>query len=398
MSVNKIIWHNEKRKISELIPTEYNPRILTAKQKKDLEKSIKKFDLAEIPAINTNNKILAGHMRLKVLQEQKGDIEIDVRVPNRELTEKEAKEYLIRSNKNTGEWDWDILANEFEIQDLIDFGFETFELGGAVIEEDAKEDDYEIPDEIKTDIVRGDLFEIWKDGKLRHKLLCGDSTNIDDVKKLMGSDKIDLYLTDPPYGVSYIGKTKDALKIKNDSMSEEYTHQLWRDVFNLTLTFLKDGGAIYATIPPGSLMIGFMDVVKDAGCLRQCMVWNKGSMVLGHSDYHYKHEPILYGWKPNGKHFFINDRTKTTVFDCVKPNRNADHPTMKPIELWSEFINNSSLKNEIVYDSFSGSGTTMIASHQLNRKAYCMELDEKYCQVILDRMKKLDDTIEIKRV
>lgn len=207
----------------------------------------------------------------------------------------------------------------------------------------------------------------------------------------------DLYITDPPYGVSYVGKTKDALTIQNDKLSKDGTHELWRDAFNTALIFLKDGASIYATVPPGLLQLGFMQVMVDADCLHQCMVWNKGQMVLGHSDYHYQHEPILYGWKPGAAHYFTNDRTKTTVFDCKKPNRNAEHPTMKPIELWSEMIINSTQQGAICYDSFAGSGTTMVACHELKRKAYIAELDPKYCQVIVDRMKKLDPALTIKR-
>jgi site-specific DNA-methyltransferase (adenine-specific) len=180
-------------------------------------------------------------------------------------------------------------------------------------------------------------------------------------------------------------------------MTAEQTHELWRSVFNTTLTFLRDGASVYATVPPGLLQLGFMQVMVDAEVLHQCMVWNKGQMVLGHSDYHYQHEPILYGWKPGAKRYFTKDRTKTTVLDFKKPLRNAEHPTMKPVELWSELISNSSNSGDIVYDSFLGSGTTMVASHQLNRKCYGMELDPKYCQVIVSRMLKLDPKISVKK-
>ena len=226
----------------------------------------------------------------------------------------------------------------------------------------------------------------------------GVTLYLGDCREIMPMlEPVHAIITDPPYGVSYTGKTKDALKIQNDAMSKDDTHELWRDAFDTALTILKDGASIYATVPPGLLQLGFMQVMVDADCLHQCMVWNKGQMVLGHSDYHYQHEPILYGWKPGKSHYFTKDRTKTTVFDFQKPMRNAEHPTMKPVELWSEMIHNSSSADNICYDSFLGSGTTMVTSHQLNRKCYGMELDPKYCQVIIDRMKKLEPSIVIKK-
>ena len=213
----------------------------------------------------------------------------------------------------------------------------------------------------------------------------------------MGGKKADICLTDPPYGVGYIGKTKSALTIKNDAMTDVQTFDLWRRSLAALWPFFKDGGAIYATVPAVRLQLGFMGVMDEIGALRQVMVWNKNSMVLGHSDYHYKHEPILYGWKPGAPHYFTDDRTKTTVLDFDKPQRNGEHPTMKPVPLWAELMGNSSKPGEIVVDQFCGSGTTMVAAHQLNRKCYGMEIDPKYCQVIVDRMLKLDQTIEVKK-
>ena len=145
----------------------------------------------------------------------------------------------------------------------------------------------------------------------------------------------------------------------------------------------------------GVLQIGFMQVMKDAGVLRQCMVWDKGQMVLGHSDYHYAHEPILYGWKPGAKHYFTSDRTKTAVFRYPKPSRNAEHPTMKPLELWGELIENSSIPGALVLDLFGGSGTTMVCCEQTGRKARLMELSPKYCQVIVNRMLKLNPELKV---
>lgn len=309
----------------------------------------------------------------------------------------------ILDNTHFENWDSDLLSSwDFDVEDLEGMAVPGWVYGadseGGVpdnsLNSEAQEDDFEVPEveTVKTDIVLGDLFEIGP-----HRLLCGDSTKVEDVDRLMGGAKADMVLTDPPYGVSYVGKTKEAMTIKNDSMSDEQTFELWAGSLSVVWPNLKDGGAIYATVPAGRLQLGFMGVMQELGALRQVMVWNKSSMVMGHSDYHYKHEPILYGWKPGAAHYFTPDRTKTTVLDFDRPQRNGEHPTMKPIALWAELMGNSSKPSEVVIDPFSGSGTTMVAAHQIGRKARCVELDPKYCQVIVDRMQKLDPTLEIKK-
>jgi len=264
----------------------------------------------------------------------------------------------------------------------------------ALNSEKVEEDDFEPPqiEEIKTDIVLGDLFEIGP-----HRLLCGDSTKAEDVERLMAGAKADLIVTDPPYGVAYVGGTKDKLTIQNDALTPEKTFFLWEAALAVALRNTKDGGGIYATVPAGRLQLGFMRVMVEAECLRQVMVWNKSQMVLGHSDYHYKHEPILYGWKPGASHYFTSDRTQTTVFDFEKPQRNGDHPTMKPVGLWAKMISNSSKEGWLTYDPFLGSGTTMVAAHQLNRICYGLELEPKYVDVCICRMLKLDNTLTVKR-
>ena len=211
----------------------------------------------------------------------------------------------------------------------------------------------------------------------------------------MGGGALDLVITDPPYGVKYVGKTKAAKTIQNDALSEEETHGLWREALSAAWPKIKDGAAIYATVPAGRLQLGFMSAMMDFDALRQVMVWNKSQFVLGHSDYHYKHEPILYGWKPGAAHLFTGSRNQSTVFDVEKPAVNEDHPTMKPIALWSIFIENSSKPNWTVFDPFLGSGTTMVACQQMNRKCYGIEIDPSYCQVIINRMIALDETLEV---
>lgn len=261
-----------------------------------------------------------------------------------------------------------------------------------VEELEAKEDEYDIPSEIKTDIVPGDLFEIGP-----HRLLCGDSTTIDSWGKVMGDEMADLVVTDPPYNVDYTGKTKDSLKIKGDKQSNSDFYQFLYDFYSALGAFTKAGGSWYIW-HADSEGANFRKAFIDAGFkLAQCLIWQKNSMVMGRQDYHWRHEPCLYGWKLGAGHKWYSDRKQTTILEFDRPNRNGDHPKMKPVELIAYQIGNSSKDGDIVSDGFLGSGTTMVAAHQLNRKCYGLELDPKYCQVIVDRMLKLDPSLEVKR-
>lgn len=405
----------------------HNPRTLSVEQADALRDTLSRLgDLSGIVYNLQTDQFVGGNQRSKVMNfddceveyvdqydepDEQGTIAVGYvlwegqRYGYREVqwSEEIEMEANIVANKAGGDWDFAVLEEHFDTDDLLDWGFKEDEL--PWLTEDGEqiappgEDTYVAPDKIQTDIVRGDLFEFAK-GDLKHRLLCGDSTDSTDsgdVEKLMDGEEIQLITTDPPYGVSYVGKTKDALKIQNDSLSEDETEKLWRDCISAFLPFWGKGSSIYATVPPGPLNIIFSKALHDIGVLRQMMVWNKSVMVMGRSDYHYKHEPILYGWNPNGSHYFVDDRTKTTVFDFDKPNRNAEHPTMKPVPLWEEFIVNSSKKGWAVYDPFGGSGTTMIASHNLKRNGRLIELDENYCQVIVDRMLTLDKEIIVTR-
>lgn len=213
--MEKLVWHTESRKISDLIPYEGNPRIMTKKQADDLRKSLEKFNLVEIPVIDTHDRIIAGHMRLKIMQTiGRGEEEIEVRVPNRELTEKEFREYNIRSNKNTGSWDMDILANSFDTSDLVEWGFEENELGISPDEPQDAEPQIDRAEELnkKWQVKMGDL---WLLGN--HKLLCGDSTKAEDVARVMGGEKADMVFTDPPYGINIIKGQKGRI-----GLSQEY--------------------------------------------------------------------------------------------------------------------------------------------------------------------------------
>jgi site-specific DNA-methyltransferase (adenine-specific) len=309
-----------------------------------------------------------------------------------DLSEEQQREFLIKDNTSGGEWDWEVLANEWDTDKLEAWGLDLpIDFNTEVLE--AEEDDFEVPEGgIETDIVLGDLFEIGE-----HRLLCGDSTQTDTFEKLMNGQLADMVLTDPPYNVAYEGKTKDALTIENDSMGNDDFYKFLYDFYTALTTAVKKGGAIYVW-HASSEVINFGKAMVDAGwLLKQQLIWVKNTMVMGRQDYQWKHEPCLYGWLKGDSHKWYSDRKQTTVIEWDKPQRNGEHPTMKPIGLFSYQIENSSKQGDVVIDAFGGSGTTMVACEQLKRKGYVIEFDPRYCQVIIDRMIKLNPSIEIKR-
>ena len=381
-------------KISRIKPNPKNPRTIRDEKFEKLKKSIQDFPdmLMKRPLVcftDTDSKlvVLGGNMRLKAAQDL-GLKELPVILADG-WTEEQKAEFLIKDNVGFGEWDWEQLANEWDTEKLDEWGLDV---PGFNVEVEAVEDDYEIPDQIETDIVLGDLFEIGD-----HRLLCGDSTQTDTWKRLMGDDLADLVITDPPYNVAYTGKTKDALTIKNDSMDDGNFYQFLYDFYTALGSYTKAGAAWYVW-HADSEGANFRKAMADSGIMvKQCLIWVKNSMVMGRQDYHWKHEPCLYGWKEGAAHGWYSDRKQTTVLEFERPNRNAEHPTMKPIPLFAYQIGNSSKQGDIVADGFGGSGTTMVACHQMQRKAYLVELDPKYCKVIVDRMLKLDPTLTVKR-
>lgn len=379
--------------ISKVKENPDNPRVIRNDKFKKLVKSIQEFpEMLKIRPIVVNGDmvVLGGNMRLKACKDA-GLKEVYIYDAS-ELTEEQQKEFIIKDNVGFGEWDWDVLANEWDELPLQDWGLDIpFE---PVIDDlgEADEDNYEVPDEIETDIVQGDIFEIGE-----HRLMCGDSTDSDAVSKLMNGEKLDLIITDPPYNVAYEGKTKDALTIKNDKMKSSDFVKFLTDYFTTTLLNTKKGGSIYVFFADMELR-SFVNAFLDGGFkLSQQLIWLKQTMVMGRKDYHCKHEPILYGWYEGEAHNWYSDRKQTTILEFDRPQRNGEHPTMKPIALIEYLMKNSSKKNDLIGDGFLGSGSTMVASHQLKRKCYGMELDPKYCQVIIDRMKKLDPTLVIKK-
>lgn len=375
-------------------PNPRNPRIIKDEQFDKLCKSITEFPemlqkrpLVCFTDIDGKYVVLGGNQRLKASQSV-GLKELPIILCD-DWTEEQKEMFLYRDNISAGSWEWETVS-EWGKEELKDWGENPpFE---DVTELEAKEDDYEIPDEIKTNIVLGDLFEIG-----HHRLLCGDSTQTDTFARLFGDQLADLVVTDPPYNVAYEGKTKDKLRIENDSMGDSEFYQFLYDFYTALGAFTKPGGTWYVW-HADSEGANFRRAMKEAGIpVRQCLIWVKNSMVMGRQDYQWKHEPCLYGWKEGAAHGWYGDRKQTTILEFDRPNRNAEHPTMKPVPLFAYQIGNSSKQGDIVADGFGGSGTTMVACHQINRKAYLVEFDPKYCQVIIDRMLKLDPTLELKR-
>lgn len=374
MQINEI-------KTELLIPYENNPR-LNDSAVDGVVKSIQQFGFKVPIVIDKNNVIIAGHTRLKAALKM-GLNKVPCILAD-DLDEQQIKAYRLVDNKvaERATWDFDML--EIELNGLKDIQVDMEFFGFDFPEEEIIEDDFNL-DEALDSIIEpvtklGDIITLGK-----HRLMCGDSTEIEDIRKLMNGEQADLLLTDPPYNVDYQGKTKDELKIINDKMSDDKFRLFLFDAFKCADEVMKEGAAFYIW-HADSEGYNFRGACRDVGWLvRQCLIWNKSSLILGRQDYHWKHEPCLYGWKEGAAHHWTGDRKQTTVLDFDKPTVNAEHPTMKPVKLFAYQINNNTLKNSKVLDVFAGSGTTIIACEQGNRIGYCMELDPKYCDVIVKR-------------
>lgn len=421
---------NKTVKLSDLTPDDKNFNKGSEFGASLIEKSFRKFGAGRSILIDKNNRIIAGNKSVEnamsigiedvQIVESDGTKIIAVKRTDIDLDTPQGREMALADNASAkANIVFDAEVVEAELGEAI-----CTEWGVELAEEapEAEEDDFDVPEGgIETDIVLGDLFEIGE-----HRLLCGSSTEIDSWSKLMGSDLCDMVMTDPPYNVDYKGG--NGLTIMNDKMENNTFYQFLYDFYTALGSYTKKGGAWYVW-HADSEGVNFRTAFEDSGLmLKQCLIWVKNALVMGRQDYQWKHEPCLYGWKPGGAHYFVDERNHTTVIEdkidfkklnkkqlldiliesnsekkstsvihCDKPSRNDVHPTMKPILLLAPLIKNSSKENELVADGFLGSGSTMVASHQLKRKCYGMELDPKYCQVIIDRMIKLDPTLKIKR-
>lgn len=377
----------EWREIDDLMPYENNPRI-NDNAVDAVAASIKEFGFRNPVVVDSDGIIICGHTRWKAAKKL-GLEKLPVHVA-RDLTADQVRALRIADNKTSelSSWDYDILP--IELAALSDAGFDLEMLCfdeselAKLLDNDVEEgltDPDEIPDEPEEAICKpGDIWQLGD-----HRLLCGDATIISDVEKLVNGKSIDLFLTDAPYGVDYVGKTADKLTIENDSMEEAEFREFLSASFSNANCVLREGGAFYIW-HSDSRGFDFRSSCESIGwSIRQCLVWVKNSMVLGRQDYQWQHEPCLYGWKDGASHHWYSDRKQTTVLNFDRPTRSAEHPTMKPVALIEYQMCNSSKRGDIVLDVFAGSGTTLIAAQRTGRIAYVMELMPKYCDVIIKR-------------
>ena len=381
----------QKINILKLKPSEYNPRKDLQPEDEEyikIKNSILEFGYVAPVIINADMTVIGGHQRLKVLKEL-GYEEIQCIVVD--LDKNKEKALNLALNKISGEWDNDkleaILAELKETDiDINVTGFSNDEIDDILKDIiGSNEDDFDLEealDEIEEPTTK--VGDVWLLGK--HRLLCGNSTQEEDVMRLMNNQYADMLLTDPPYNVDYEGT---AGKIKNDNMNETEFYNLLIDAFKNMHSVAKAGCPIYV-FHADTEGLNFRNAFKNAGFkLAQCLVWVKNTFVMGRQDYQWKHEPILYGWKEGKAHYFIDSRSQNTVLEFDKPTRNAEHPTMKPIDLLVYLIKNSSKENNLIVDLFGGSGSSLIAAEQTNRICYAMELDPRYCDVIIKRWETL---------
>lgn len=370
----------EQRKISSLIPYAKNAKKHSDKQIQNVAKSIREYGFVQPVVIDRGGIIVIGHCR--VLAAKTLNMEEVPCVCVDDLTPEQVNALRLVDNKsNESDWDMDLLADELDNLDLSAFDFDwglPDELTDTV-----EEDDYtpELPEIPKAKL--GDVYQLG-----HHRLMCGDSTQSDDVRKLTKGELIDLLITDPPYGVDYVGKTKNALKIENDSKNDDEFIEFLKKAFLAADSIMKPGAVFYIWHADSKAYVFRMACQMIGWEVRQVLIWVKNSMVLGRQDYQWKHEPCLYGWKSGAGHLWASDRKQTTVLEFDRPTRNAEHPTMKPIPLFDYQIKNNTKGGDTVLDLFAGSGTTIMACEQNGRKAYCMEFDPKYVDVIIDRWEK----------
>lgn len=377
----------EQWPIDKLIPYARNPR-KNDEQVDRMVSAIKEFGF-RIPIVaRSDGSVVDGHLRLKAARKM-GMSEVPVALAD-ELTPSQVKAFRLLANQsaNWAEWDTELLKLELEElkadgYDMELTGFddsELLEMTESPVEGLKDQDDVPTVEESEPAISKpGD---VWLLGD--HRLMCGDSLNFDNMAELMLGESADMWLTDPPYNVSYVGKAT-GLKIENDDMADEDFRQFLRDAYSSADTVMRKGAVFYIW-HADSEGYNFRAAAKDVGwTIRQCLIWYKNTLVLGRQDYQWQHEPCLYGWKDGAAHTWASDRKQTTVLSFDKPLKNGEHPTMKPVALFEYLMLNSTRVGDIVLDSFGGSGTTIIAAEKNGRKARVMELSEKYCDVIVRR-------------
>lgn len=380
-------YNHTVAKVEDLIPYALNSRTHSDEQVAQLAASIREFGFTNPVLIDEANNLIAGHGRLLAARKLKMDQVPAVVVTG--LDDRKRRALVIADNKLALNAGWDDEALRVELEDLAaDFGelmgFSEDELAALLKEATVAEgltDEDAVPEAPEQPVtVEGD---VWLLG--RHRLMCGDSTSIEHLERLCEGQLVDMWLTDPPYNVAYEGKTKDALTIKNDKMDDSGFRQFLCDAYSAADAVMKKGAVFYIW-HADSEGYNFRGAAHDAGwTVRQCLIWKKQTMVMGRQDYHWKHEPCLYGWKDGAAHLWATDRKQTTILEFDRPSRNAEHPTMKPVELFEYQMLNNTKGSDLVLDSFAGSGTTAIACEKHGRHARLMELDPKYCDVIIKR-------------
>lgn len=447
--------NTEKIKLSQININARNPRKISDKQLERLVRSILIFPEMQTLrpiVIDETYTALGGNMRYRALTaiSEKSPAEVNMMLANGckgyaqkteaerqnlrdywaewladptaiivradQLTEEQKREFIIKDNVAFGDWDDELLTADFDPDELVDWGL------GDIDDEpddgDADEDDYSEEDAANAP-TRCNPGDVWLLG--RHRLMCGDSTKEADVAKLMGGEQADLLLTDPPYNVDYQGGTKDKMKIANDNMDDVAFVGFLTAAFNCAIQAMRPGAAFYVW-HADSKGFEFRTALKEVGLtLRETLIWVKNALVLGRQDYQWRHEPCLYGWKEGAAHYFVDDRSQSTVIEDAgvdyrklkkdkllklvlqltdvsipntviyedKPTKNDIHPTMKPVKLMARLTKNSTKQEQLVLDLFGGSGSTLIACEQINRRCFTMEYDPKYCDAILDRWEKL---------
>lgn len=374
--------------INSLIPYALNSRTHSDEQVAQIAASIREFGFLIPVLTDSNGGLIAGHGRILAARKL-GLVKIPVVVADG-LTETQKKAYVIADNQlalNAG-WDLDILRVELEALAEMNFdphllGFDDDFLRKLLIEENGGLTDPDDAPDLDDSRVVTRAGDIWLLGK--HRLMCGDATCLSVLETLCEGRLVDMWLTDPPYNVGYVGKTAAAMTIRNDAMSGEAFRVFLRDAYIAADASMKPGAVFYIW-HADSEGYNFRGAAADMGwTIRQCLIWQKNSMVLGRQDYHWQHEPCLYGWKDGAAHLWAADRKQTTLLDFARPVRNEEHPTMKPVALIEYQMLNNTKGGDVVLDSFGGSGTTLIAAEKNGRVARLMEIDPRYCDVIVRR-------------
>lgn len=377
--------------LADIKPYTKNAKRHPVSQIMALAKIVQEVGWRQPVLVNQQGVIVAGHGRWMTWEKYQTELKpiwimddkgqtIHGEAEKTPLTPKQEKAYRLADNKlNESDWDRDLIVGELKELDLEGFditltGFDR----DLILEKDEKDD--VIPEEAPSVAQVGDVWQLGA-----HRVMVGDATSSEDVEKLMGDRKADMFLTDPPYNVDYVGKTKDQLKIKNDSMADQVFRDFIKNALACADNVMKPGAVFYIW-HADSEGFNFRGACHDIGWeVRQCLIWNKNTMVMGRQDYHWKHEPCLYGWKEGASHLWNADRAQTTILNFDRPTKSKEHPTMKPVDLMAYLITNNTKGEDIILDTFGGSGSTLIAAQKTGRVCYTLEIDPKYVDVIIKR-------------